>query len=696
MPKKSKGKGANKRSLAPAKTTASKSPPAKKARPNEKPKSSSPEKGISATPENYAPLPKVPRKPPVQRSSAQKPPTSSLLSTSDELKQRASREKESIATNKQANNPLQPKDPPKDPRLRPNLPTAASRKPPSTSSLPVILKDPPRVAAGAVSTTESVAAAADAVLGLKKLPSTTAPTAPSTPVRAVPVPAHELETPPPMKRNQGVEDGGTPPKDVGASESVAIQPRSMSFSNIQSPRRTAESVQHYAARLRDAFSESLEWLESSLGVEVNATLLHLPESAIDFVLSVFGGDGHPPAIHAVDDLVNFKSLDRHLRFATLAEQRLSGETSGPYQFRVRYFAGMRAENQENKKSTASRNHPDLKVAKFIKNFFTSIFNNPDNEPIDDCTRRARSLYITARSPAKSAKNKKSNSTRGKTKKASSKKGNGEGDEEGDNEALDADEESIICCLNFALMGYRGFFVNWIATSNEEVNPRKYGEPLMTVLTDRSFQNRHLASFLMKLANLCVLLHLRSLNQLNPNYHIVLQARTAGNDNKAAKFYHHIGFEEGGQVEQRSDLPKEVFPGFEDVLDLAVKSHTDYIHFIWDSDDISVFTNKTGTFHKIRSSSSPYFRPLADKGDDAARDNFVFPFSVVRQQIMILAGGLDFFFLPFRKGVSMHDFIKPNENVSAIHTTAIEKRDRDALSDPQGWLATNAIDFMIRW
>ncbi len=596
-----------------------------------------------------------------------------------------------------------PKRPPKDPR-RPKLPTGASRNhpPPSLSEM----KDPPPVG-DAVSTTDSVTAAA-AVLGaindannsnvLNKL-STSAPTAPSTPVKALDgaLPMDELKTPPPVGAHQGVEESVTLQQNVRPSQMAAINPApTMSFSNVESPRRSAESVQQYSTRLRDAFSESLEWLESSLGAAISSTIADLPGSAMDFVLSVFGGNGHPPASHAVDDLVSFACLERHLRFATLAQQRLSGGKDGPYQFRVRYFAGvMTAGNLENKNSTASRSHPDLKVAKFIKNFLTSIFNNPDNAPIDDCTRRARSLYITVRSPSILAKNKnKINSTKGKTKKASSKKGNGD-DDEGDNEALDADQESIICCLNFALMGSRGFFVNWIATSNEEVNPRKYGEPLMTVLTDRSFQNRHLASFLMKLANLCVLLHLRSENTLSPNYHIVLQARTAGNDNKAAKFYHRIGFEEGGQVETRSDLPKEVFPGFEDVLDLADSSHTDYIHFIWDSEDISIFTNKTGTFQKIRSSSSPHFRPLADQGEEA-RDNFVFPFSVVRQQIMILAGGLDFFFLPFGKGVSMHDFITPNDVVSAIHTTAIEKKDRDCVSDPSGWLSANCIDFIIRW
>jgi hypothetical protein len=155
--------------------------------------------------------------------------------------------------------------------------------------------------------------------------------------------------------------------------------------------------------------------------------------------------------HCDIDLVEFSPLFTSLKLEALARQQVD---SNVYQVRLRYFGGLG-------KVERLRNLLDLPVVDVIRHFFTGIFNNPENGPIDDCVCRARSLYVTVRSkfPLKPVP--------GTTDKPT--------DKGGDSVPYN---ESIVACINFALLGDNGFYINWLATSNEDISPRNMARTLL--------------------------------------------------------------------------------------------------------------------------------------------------------------------------------------------------------------------------
>jgi len=430
-----------------------------------------------------------------------------------------------------------------------------------------------------------------------------------------------------------------------------------------------ETVDETIVRLRSVFSENLNWLELFAN-EVLPNLNSLPRVAMDFVMSIFGSEEIPPARHAEIALNHFVPISSSLRFASLAHQLLPG--TDRYQFRLRYFGGL---GDEDDKNLSRRNNPDATVALFIRSFFTSIFNNPEHAPVEMCVNRARSLFITVQC------------NNGQQRK----------DEKENKERVDLIDfpyqETIVSCINFSIMKPHGFFINWLATSNETISPRKYGEELMLVLSDQSWQRRNFAFFLLKLANFSVILHLRLSGILSADYNIVLQARST---EPAARFYIACGFDEGGPASSETDLERDVFQGFNSSLYNAVKSKTDFIHVIWDNDEIVWFTNKTGSFRKGKSVGKE-FRTLVSSQDP---EEFIFPFAAIREHLMLLATNLDFFYLPFQDSAPMHDFIQPNEFVPNRQRTFVCEVDRDSVaakgSRSSGHLTDNAINFFIRW
>ena len=458
--------------------------------------------------------------------------------------------------------------------------------------------------------------------------------------------------------------------------------KSMSFANVmRSPGQSRETVEQVLQRLCDAFSgtsEQLELLSRQFIPDIEA----LSSAAINFFLCIFGGPNIEQSQHASEDLFHFIPLCTSLRFAAVAQHKMK---SGMYQLRLRYFAGLGEDQKQ-------RNNPNLDVADGIRNFFNSIFEHPDKKSVEDCSRKARSLYITVRSAPNAPSKKKKQST---AKSATVCPGE--------------PNETIVACINFCLMPGHGFFVNWLATTPTPLEKTKYGEDLLFVATDGSWLRRHFALFLLRAANLAVVSHLRLLPTPLNDYCIVLQARTVGKET-AAKFYSRVGFDEVGLVDGEALLNEQVYEGFPLTLRDGKESLTDYMHFLWEYDDISIFKNSTGTFGSLTSFSRRFRNAFILMGNAArstppnkmfstldsltSKENFTFPFAAIRNHLMILATDLDFFYLPFRQSPEeMHDFIHADRWNQYVTVTP---RDRSYFMQNDGWLNDAGIDFYIRW
>ena len=456
---------------------------------------------------------------------------------------------------------------------------------------------------------------------------------------------------------------------------------SMSFADVvASPIRSRETMVEVVQRLKTAIAEYSDNLEQ-LAREVQPDIDSLPPQAMNFLMAIFGGDGVPPATHADADLESFLNIGTSYKFASLALHKMQ---NGLPQLRLRYFAGL----GDNDKKDRSKPEmiADIRLAKGIRSFFTQVFNNPENTPIEDCVNHARSLYITAKTFVPRP-GKPKNITPDQQASAA--------------EALKQEvppDETIVACLNFACMGNHGFWVNWLAVSNEVIASRKYGAAL-NLLTGvhGTWQRRNFAVFLLKVAHLSVLSHLRLMGEYSSSYCIALQARTASSEN-APKFYTSVGFEEGDIVETDSQLSASVFEEFPTILRKAEDSPTDYIHFIWESNDICIFKNTTGTFGK----SVAFLRRLRKNylsvkfGEYDGEKSFSFPFAAIREHLMFLATNLELFFLPFRPKTDLNEFITPNQIFHNELTTHLIERDMGYIKDESGWLNDSLIDFYIRW
>lgn len=473
--------------------------------------------------------------------------------------------------------------------------------------------------------------------------------------------------------------------DVGqldTKESKESCSSTMSYAKVKSTTPSTETGGQLIEELRNAFSVNVEELED-LAKEVLPDINSLPPKAIFFLLAIFGCGSLLPVTHMVANLADFVSIGTSMKFASIAQHKMRKDKH--YQFRLRYFGGVGDQGSEN---LTDRNNPSLEVADVIRKFFTSIFNHPEAENIDLCVRRARSLFITAKTLLK---------PRGRGQNLDlDREGEQPSKVESSGGLIDCEEE-IIACINFALLDGHGFFVNWLGTTNEPVTPKKYGDDLKVLCGPLgNFQHRHFALFLMKAVNFAVMTHLRLKNALSSDYIIVLQARVARNES-GPHFYTNIGFEEVGPVENESTLEKETYPGFPKMLEDSKSSATDLMHFIWHADDICVFRNTTGTFGRIQSFSKRFKISYDEIDFSAQSDEFKFPFHIARRNIMLLACNLDFFFLPFDGTIQKEEeYIEPNSSYTDGLTTTITKRERLLIKKKGMWLNDECIDFYIRW
>jgi hypothetical protein len=457
-----------------------------------------------------------------------------------------------------------------------------------------------------------------------------------------------------------------------AESELIFHAHSVSFAGIQkTPQTPKKSIKELLDNLRRLQSEHADVLDA-IALEVVPDLDALPTAALNFILSIFGGCNVVATQYADEDLEPFGRLCTSFRAAKLIAHKMH---NGMYQLRVRYFAGL-GEHQ------AQRDNPALVVANAIREFFTSIFNNPENDPIEQCSRRARTIYITVRTPPE-----------GGSKKSRKRK------QISDTTVRDEPDpnETIIAAINFAFLPGKGFYVNWLATSNEPVNQKKYGREFSSLTSEGYWLRRGFALLLLRLANLSVLSHLGVTQAPSDgSYAIVLQARTTSKD-VAGKFYSRVGFEEVGLADQESTLAEQVFTEFSSLLNKASDSNSDFIHFIWGNDDLSIFKNTTGTFGDITPFTRTYSKYYAPLTFGTQTEEFSFPFSLERNLFMMLASRLDFFYLPFRGSANMNDFIKPSTQHLGSHTVTIKKKDRKRINDlRKGELNDELIDFLMNW
>jgi hypothetical protein len=448
----------------------------------------------------------------------------------------------------------------------------------------------------------------------------------------------------------------------------------MSYAGVKSPSTPFEAAARLSSSLKEKFETSTAEMESYVKENL-PDLKALKPPAIAFLTSILGNgpddEGANRIVHAEIDLIEFAALFTSIKLAALAGITIGSKL---YQLRVRYFGGI----GDTRDPSVGRNSSDLEVVDHIRKFYTAIFSNPEREPVDDCVRRARTLYVTARS----IKPVRSLPKRGETK----------------TEEEPVYEETIVSCINFALLGDEGFYVNWLATSNEDVSQKKYGDEVFLLCKAESWQRHQLATFLLKAVNVAVITRLRNVDKLSSKYNIVLQARSTPTDH-ADRFYLAIGFDEGGYMESVQDLATEVFAGFDKLLEQAQQSFRDYIHFIWGCPDIVVFKNSTGKLSKNKSLSRGYanlFPELTEKKDSSDEYLFQFPFIASRFELMVLATQLEFFYLPFRPGSDMMEFISPLTTGFGRAYTDLTKRDRERFQDKEGWLTDQCIDFLLGW
>lgn len=449
------------------------------------------------------------------------------------------------------------------------------------------------------------------------------------------------------------------------------------------PKRFLSTEESQRACLLQKLNESKPLEIESIANEVLPQIDSLSTEAVTFILSMLGGMETPAATNLRIDLAHFVPMFTSLRLATMAAQPGSN-VNQESQFSVRYFAG----NGENKgQGTSQSKNLDMVVSKMIETFFCDSFKKPEREEIRKCTTCAHSIFVTVRKPLEEKGDHRRTAKKGASIAASP---------EPELEALK--KESIICCLNFALLGTNGFFVNWLATSGAAVTEVQAGKDFLLVHGGGDWKRRGLGLFLMKATNLAVMTKLRLSDQFNAeHYCILLQARMT-NEEVGHLFYKAVGFEEAGTIESMAEMDHEAFPGCAQIVRDAPHSKVDYIHLICDDPNILLFRNRTGTFGKITSLASRCskivkFRELASP---SAVKEFSFPFAFRRNLFLILAKNLDAFFLPFQQGAKMDDFIEANTVYTNNQTVVMSEKDRKTVTHNKGWLNDAAIDFMIRW
>jgi hypothetical protein len=359
-----------------------------------------------------------------------------------------------------------------------------------------------------------------------------------------------------------------------------------------------------------------------------------------------------------------------LKLLSLAHSS-TNDSNDDYRLQLRYFGGMGSGGNENQQQTSHRQRPENQIANRLSQFFSSRFSHREAASIDDCVRKARTLYIVAYTDVFV--------------------------EVGGNKAR---REEYVAAINFAKMGNHGFWVNWLATSQLPITDEKFGQEFKYTACTNNWQCNHFALFLLLVTNLAVQSRLEMENELTDNYCVALQARTS-QDEHAHRFYSKYLFHDNDTCDSAKEQDDNIYPGFSTIMQKHQNSTTDFMHFISNASevqqDLVVFKNDGGVFLQKPKYLLKVDQQFCDEDNKGILRRFVFPFSARRHDIMSLGSGLDFYFVPLQATKEPFDFVIPTEDWQPTSVTVINKDEIDQLSeDPTCWVMDATMDLFINW
>lgn len=279
-----------------------------------------------------------------------------------------------------------------------------------------------------------------------------------------------------------------------------------------------------------------------------------------------------------------------------------------------------------------------------------------------------------------------------------------------------DNECVISLLNYSTLGAHGFYINWLATSSELITKKKYGVKFSRIEAaptgpTMTWQHRHLALFLLQLAKLATTCALQHEGLYDPSrYYVVLQASMKRGE-IGHTFYTRHNFR-AMVTPTPETMDSAVFQGFKQLLDVQREKDwtLDYIQwhdFSKDMKYMKTLLNISGNFDRRRSKNhqrslvvSPEFKRVQPGENNAIS----VPFNIIREHLMVLSSGLEFFYLPFAENVDLKQCMQPSSRIDQNMITSISSKEREIIGTSKesagkpraGWFNDECINFVVRW
>lgn len=418
----------------------------------------------------------------------------------------------------------------------------------------------------------------------------------------------------------------------------------------------------------------------------------LSDEACQFIWSVFGmGDEFPPMQHVDCPLHCFTPIFRDDAFNVIANsQRVLFSGEKQYRIQLRYFGGL----YFGEGSVESTDSFSVNVYKNLVSFFKGKFNREGHNDISECVKRSRTIYITALHEQTSL--------------------------EGPNTS------TTVSALNFAKVGEKGIFLNYLGTNKDVISREKFGDCFSTFECGGNmfWRNRHFAHFLIVLAKMTMETYLFQNNLHSPSQcYVILQTRTEEGEG-AAKYYDQLGFDDRGHIESISELDRSVFVGFNDIIEAQKDSKSDFAHFLFhDVDDLNIFIHSgygtllqpIKTFNaqinewtirkpqKKTKVASSYVR-LQESDRSRTMEEVEFPFHIRKEDLLTLVSDLEFFYIPFviprnmHQTVALEKYLQPCKEYPEYTSIVLKGKDNEwsKIHQMSYWLKDDHIDFFSRW
>jgi hypothetical protein len=344
--------------------------------------------------------------------------------------------------------------------------------------------------------------------------------------------------------------------------------------------------------------------------------------------------------------------------------------------KLKYFAG----EQMASHALLSEIVLSPKYVSSLTSFFYSCFEDDSHSAIEKSVRCSRSLYITA--------------------------------------VADDGEETIVSALNFGVIGRHGLYVNWLATSLDDVNYNKFS--VLSRLKDgpSTWRKNHLAQSLLHIAYTAYEQHVGDTGSGATPPSIVLQCNVE-KDSEAANFYKRLSFFDLGFVEDEIIAADKLkIAEFVSIVSMCSESLTNNIHFISKpTPNIHLFQHNTGNWGLYGSKPnrlvlSNSYRELVGNRHSQQEGSVFFPFRARKEDILTLSSGLDMFYILFagnkmkgsphvveqnaRETALMQEYLKPSVTYPSYSIKIFTKDDADICRRPKSWFNDQLIDFYARW